>query len=412
MRIRSKRSFEGFLRYLVYFGIALMPFERVLDLTPAAGTIFKPYRMVFLLVAFLYLCHSLLKERLIFSQRLFFIILFYVYGIVLACINSCFLEIMDLSFTQNAIILTSFCLILYYVFSIFIISEVETSKCCYIFTMSLCSSVILAYYFLPTYESRNMGFFGNPNAFGFACVFGINFLFSKINVTYKNKTVFFYMVLISFLSVSVVSTLSRGALGCLVVSILLQMLVCIKQVNFSRLFFLLMLVCSGCFFLINAGDSFSRMTLSNTLADGGGGRKYLWIAAVELFQDYPWGVGLGQFRSFCTTYLPMDAGEDFRTLALEVHNQYLSYLVELGVFGFSVYLLFCGFMLRELYRTFLYHHGELSFFLLLTFISMLCMDMTQISYFSPMQWFMFAIAVSSLSWQKVNRKLSLNPSGI
>lgn len=405
MRISNKISVDSFFRYLVYLGIALIPFEHVLDLTSLAGTMLKPYRVVFLLAAFFKLFESISNGKTIVRKYFILISVFFLYGFILACINSVFLDMVNIVFTYEDVRLVSFSLMIYYVFSTTITTEDEGSKCCYIFMMSLVLSIILSYYFRPMVGARYMGFFGNPNGFGFVCVIGFNFIASKLNTRNNKMLTLFNMSLIIFFCMCIVSTLSRGALGCLLISIIMYVFFYIRQGKFFNVFFLLTLLFMGFVFVLSSGDSFSRISLDSIFTDGGGGREYLWKAAIKLFQDYPWGVGLGQFRSFCITYLPPEAAEVMHSLALGVHNQYISILVEFGLFGFGIYLLCCGFILKQLLQLFYKRGGEqMVYFLLTSFVSMLCMDLTQLSYFSPVYWFMLSTMFLFLSSEKVHNK--------
>ena len=57
------------------------------------------------------------------------------------------------------------------------------------------------------------------------------------------------------------------------------------------------------------------------------GRIWAWKAAIQMVQDYPLGIGEGNFRSYVERYNPLIPGKD-------THNTYLRCLSELGFPGF------------------------------------------------------------------------------
>ena len=75
---------------------------------------------------------------------------------------------------------------------------------------------------------------------------------------------------------------------------------------------------------------------------GSTGRLTLWTGGVEVFQEHPFGVGLGNAVPQLERAIGASVTED------NLHNQYLQHLVETGVQGFVAYLLLVGFAVRRL----------------------------------------------------------------
>ncbi len=70
-------------------------------------------------------------------------------------------------------------------------------------------------------------------------------------------------------------------------------------------------------------------------------------AALPMVKDYFWfGSGAGTFYSLFPLYRGDIAGSDFY---YHVHNDYLEFLIELGIFGFLALVTFVGFTLRAAY---------------------------------------------------------------
>lgn len=84
-------------------------------------------------------------------------------------------------------------------------------------------------------------------------------------------------------------------------------------------------------------------TLKNPDQDASIIRRYdYWQAAVEMAADYPWGVGIGQFRNFVPSYV------ENLNVGRSAHSTYFQCLAELGYPGLLLYLLviaaaFCHF---------------------------------------------------------------------
>ena len=78
---------------------------------------------------------------------------------------------------------------------------------------------------------------------------------------------------------------------------------------------------------------------------GSVGRLRLWSGGIEVFQRYPFGVGQGNAVLAVEHELGTNLPED------NLHNLFLQHLVESGIQGLIVYLLFCGITVARLVRS-------------------------------------------------------------
>jgi O-antigen ligase len=78
---------------------------------------------------------------------------------------------------------------------------------------------------------------------------------------------------------------------------------------------------------------------------GSTGRLTLWTGGARVFAAHPFGVGIGNSVPLIERMMAMNITED------NVHNQYLQHLVDTGVQGLLVYLLFVGLTWRRLLRS-------------------------------------------------------------
>ena len=74
-------------------------------------------------------------------------------------------------------------------------------------------------------------------------------------------------------------------------------------------------------------------------------RFTLWTGGVRVFTTYPLGVGIGNAVPLIERMTAQSITED------NVHNQYLQHLVDTGIQGLLVYLLFVGLTWRRLLRS-------------------------------------------------------------
>ncbi|HKY31258.1 MAG TPA: O-antigen ligase family protein [Candidatus Polarisedimenticolia bacterium] len=92
----------------------------------------------------------------------------------------------------------------------------------------------------------------------------------------------------------------------------------------------------------------STHNYANRLDDSAGGRNLIWEAGMESFLHNPLGVGIGP-AGF--QYTKVISGGPFKgTTRKELHSDYLSFLVERGVFGFLGLLMFLGSIALMLWR--------------------------------------------------------------
>jgi O-antigen ligase len=78
---------------------------------------------------------------------------------------------------------------------------------------------------------------------------------------------------------------------------------------------------------------------------GSVGRLRLWAGGVQVFQRYPFGVGQGNAVREVEHELGTNLPED------NLHNLFLQHLVESGIQGLLVYLIFCGMTIARLTRS-------------------------------------------------------------
>jgi len=74
-------------------------------------------------------------------------------------------------------------------------------------------------------------------------------------------------------------------------------------------------------------------------------RLYVWLAAIQMIEDHPLGVGYGLFKFYLPEYSPV-----YRFRA--AHNSYLLLAAETGVLGLLAFLVVLGLMMLESWRAY------------------------------------------------------------
>lgn len=101
-------------------------------------------------------------------------------------------------------------------------------------------------------------------------------------------------------------------------------------------------------FIVNRVDTLMPLLRGDigALENSASERIHLIFAGIRMFLDHPiTGVGFGNFQLYSESYMPLFAREVF------AHNTYITIAAELGLFGFSVWMIGLMFILYRAYRT-------------------------------------------------------------
>lgn len=150
-------------------------------------------------------------------------------------------------------------------------------------------------------------------------------------------------------SITILLSLSRGGFFAIVFPLLFYVKKYYKRVNYKKIVLIILAVITLNIILAYILDfNYIRVftiRLLNIFSDGGSGRINLWKNGLEVFGENPlFGIGINNFRSY-----NINIYGDSRYL----HNTYLQILVETGIVGFSIFLVFVYlflFRLLKLYR--------------------------------------------------------------
>lgn len=196
--------------------------------------------------------------------------------------------------------------------------------------------------FIDNQGARSIGFYNNPNYYAVSVLIAVSFMLGlyKTTVVTDKKLNKIKLIIYAVLTFDLFLTISRGAIitYILVNIIFLVSEIKIKKINIRKLLlkftgysiitvgvFSVMLK-SGILELVN--DRFIR-----GLNDGGSGRVDLWGKSLDIFGSeiffVIFGVGGKQIETYTEFHIENT-----------IHNSYLRFLLETGIIGFIVLILF------------------------------------------------------------------------
>ncbi|MDY0131701.1 MAG: O-antigen ligase family protein [Desulforegulaceae bacterium] len=127
---------------------------------------------------------------------------------------------------------------------------------------------------------------------------------------------------------------SRGSFLAIAVGCFFSII--ISQKKYRKKIIILLIVGLIGFISVTDDKFWKRMdtieTRTEEMGSSSAGRVNAWIAAVEMFRDYPFGIGEGKFKFLIGSYNPEMEGRD-------THNTFFRCLAELGVQGFVLLIL-------------------------------------------------------------------------
>jgi O-antigen ligase len=245
-------------------------------------------------------------------------------------------------------------------------------------------------------STRAAGLSGNPNSNGRYLVVAMTF-FYYLRSSSKNwllKTVAMFGILVTF--VAVFFTLSRTSILLLIAAVILTVLFKLRK-NFSVYsitIFLLAFIILISFYEQIIGILNSIIPSITLGTDTVGVRYKLWQAGLRMWQENPiFGVGIGKF----TNYLPI-YGYDLNPhyWFSQLHNAYISALVETGLIGFILYFALIILTFRNFWMSKFENNVELTTLRNVWFVVFLIVALGEITangLYDKLFWFLFGISV-------------------
>ena len=200
---------------------------------------------------------------------------------------------------------------------------------------------------------------------------------------------------------------SRAAWIAVAVVMLLYFVIRFKQFSKKNIMVFATLLCLCISLFVANPNLLTRFySISDMQYQNNSERILMWKSAWHMFLDYPvFGVGIGNFDiPYQTIYIAPEAKE--RTVA-HAHNNYMHYLAETGLIGFTSFLFLFIYLLRHYIIRFRNSHDLIALGMVLSIISFMIHGLADWNYSmfpSTAQYLWFLVGVT---WQKPKPFISL-----
>ena len=211
----------------------------------------------------------------------------------------------------------------------------------------------------------------DPNAFGLMCLFAIHFVY-KLQLKHKYFLIGVFILAILF-------TLSRTALGFLVLYLLYKNFILNKKINLKKLLFLALglpiLIVSVIYFSSQRNINTNSSSIISELTSG---RSILFLMGLQMTYNNPiLGNGAGVFieesKKLRNEFSQGTSWGD-HGIAGAAHNTYIEILVGVGIVGLVVYFIF----LKMLYKRIINKEDKILFLFLLLMLFTLSEEFNRI----------------------------------
>ena len=381
-----------------------LPFELFFEVEFGLITIFKPYRILSIIIVVLSVLQMMAKGKTIDSIYvkkpnviLIFLVLF------LICLTVLRISLLggSWSFFLNDIMQTL------YLFFVFLVihslqwnrKQIETMFWVLVAALMLNGILMLSQYFGDSILSRSKGYLSNPNAAGFSYNVVLLYLYYQLTNRRLNLLKKFAIIgVIFYFYVLIFTTGSRTGMG-LVAAGLVYLLYLLSTATKVKLFasifvFLLIVINPVSNWIANNYRHHNLLVRISTFDSEKDIRRLIWSGGWNAAKSSMFtGVGVAQFR--------YDFGRHFegmkhaRHLAIRkfdglgLHNDYMNLLVEGGVITLLLYISFMLWNVIDRFKLRRYKLPSLQLFIL---VFLLVYGMVAINFITPVFWYFLSFA--------------------
>lgn len=383
-----------------------MPFELILEILLSIRTIFKPFRILSILIIGVFALKAFtqglyLDER---NQADWLLYAVFIYGLFISCVRIIG-GMFDMGLFFNDSFQFGLHVATFFVFKATPISKKEalTILNWFVIGISINAFYIVYQFIVNTQWGRQSGFTDNPNYVAFGLVAVMAYLLLKTNFSQKKGVQFMYALLLLFLFYAFGIEGSRTGLVMLFVVIILTFLF----LSLKRKIILLLSSGIVAFPLLlgQLGNNIflnGPMVLVNRLNQHKDAeedvRFVVWRNIFKVLEEEGYmGMGIGQFKADFPTYF----GEVPHKLIMDMvdygyylstHNDYLAILTDYGLLGLLFYSTFLTVTFWKLFQQ-IYHSKKeedrlLGQFCFIGFICIIIFGMAAENFLHQLYWFL------------------------
>lgn len=377
------------LLFLFHLYAFSLPFELVLEFLFDIDTIFKPFRVLSLVIIGVYVLKILnggLHLHRNYRSDLFLYAVF-AYGILISLIRIV-LGQFNMALFFNDLFQSGLYLATFFIYKSLPISRQQGLQLFQALVLGLTINAAYTYYNYANFivGGRQAGFMDNPNYAALGIVAVTAFLLLRTGYLRSNFKILFNYLLILFLMILFGVAGSRtGFVMFLVVIALVFYFSSIRK----KAFFIFSIVLIGLFLLPNQLEDLSTSgpgllfhRLNRSIVEGEEDVRFVvWRGAFRVFEDAGYaGMGIGQFKAKFPYYFSEESNGIIMEMVnrgyfLTLHNDYLAILADYGLPSLVFYLMFLSFSFGRLWHRLRQKGQEESaqFFTQLTFILFACL---------------------------------------
>jgi len=344
-------------------------FELVLEKLLFIDTVFKPFRVLSLIIIGTYFVRTFRSGVTLYAgeREDVFLYLVFVYGIMVSCVQVV-INVFSISLFYSDLLLTGLHVFTFFIYKSLFFTKAQTSKILLSFVTGVVINggyILYAIFFLKNQTSRQSGFIDNPNYAALGLVAVMAYLLLRSNFGLKFWQKFFNIAFLLFTLYIFIITGSRAGLA----MFLLILLLLFAFSSLRRKFVLLIVGAVITFQLFSMQSERVvlgvSMALVNRVNKKMGEEKedvrfVIWRGLFRMLEERGyWGLGIGQFKANFKQYYvnesnPLITEIVNRGYYLSPHNDYLAILADYGLPSLLFYLTFLFVSFRKVFRKILY----------------------------------------------------------
>lgn len=391
----------------------LIPFEHILEEFFDIDTIFKPYRIIAIVLIGVYGLKLLHEKKLSlhrdFKEDVFFYSIF-LYGLTVSLVQIVRVSF-DMKIFYNDIFQIGLYLGVFFIMkNIFISVEQWKRILWYLVSALILNSVYLFYnFYILSNHTRETGFMDNPNYVALGLVATFSFLVMRMN---DNNSLIKQLTIWAILLFSLYIFTITGSRTGLVILVIASGFLFLFMPWRQKIMTSIAASCLAIFFLFKSVDTEKLATpliiveRMNTMEVTEDPRFILWEGALRASQDsYFLGIGIGQFKANFYTYFSEETNaiiyNQLRYNAyLSEHSDYFALLTGYGIIGLLLYLyyLFISFQknVNAAFTSKAFYTKQFYQLNVLLLISLAIFGIASEDFHNPLFWFLLAVSTKSL----------------
>jgi len=336
-----------------------MPFELILEVLFGIDTIFKPFRVISLLIIGVYGI-KVLRQGMSLDVRNNADWLLYgvfIYGILISLFRMIG-GVFNMGLFMNDLFQSGLYVMTFFIYKTLLLTKEQALIIIYFFIAGLLVNSSYSFFEFLLYYDRQAGFTDNPNYVAFGLVAGTTFLLLKTN--YKTKLFHHFIFAIFILFMIYMFGIAGSRTGLIMFIVANFFVIFFANIKRKVVIFFISLLVSILLFsnqLTSSSMGFRvpliERVLNNIHTEGRDIRFTVWEGVFKILEDRGYaGIGIGQYKANFAQYYSEVPDKLIleivnRGYFLSTHNDYLAILTDYGLPSLVLYVAFLFFTLMK-----------------------------------------------------------------